>query len=48
MTFVAMPLVLPFVAVMIRGVSPYFRMTFVAMPLVLPFVAVMIRGVTVE
>jgi len=30
---------LPFVAVMIRGVRPYYRMTFVAMPLMLLFVA---------
>jgi len=36
---------LPFVAVMIRGVRPYYRITFIVVLVSLPFVAVMIRGV---
>jgi len=35
---------LPFVAMMIRGVRPYYTMTFVDVLVILPFVAVMIRG----
>jgi len=37
---------LPFVAMMIRGISPYYTMAFVAVLLRLPFVAMMIRGIS--
>jgi len=41
MTFVDVLVILPFVAVMIRGVRPYYVMTFVDV-LILTFIAMMI------